>query len=148
MRPIKQILVPTDFSRLSGAALDYARMLADACGASLHVIHVLGDPLAPPDVLSREQQEACARLEATLDDRDRSARGARTACVPGTPAAEIVRYAAEHAIDVIVMGTHAHGPSFRMAAGSIADAVLGGAPCAVLAVKDPAAVRLPEYDPQ
>lgn len=148
MQPIKRILVPADFSGLSARALDYARLLADACGASLHVIHVLGDPLAEPDVLSREQQEACARLEATLDERDRTARGATTACVTGTPAAEIVRYAAEHGIDVIVMGTHAHGPSFRMAAGSIADAVLGGAPCAVLAVKDPRAVAAADFDPE
>jgi len=34
-----------------------------------------------------------------------------------------------------VMGTHGHGPAFRMATGSIADLVLGSAACAVLAVK-------------
>ena len=148
MHAVKQILVPIDFSDVSRAALESARTLADACGASLHLIHVLGDPLAPPDVLGREQQDACVRLAALLDERDRTTRGATASCVPGTPAAEIVRYAAEHTIDVIVMGTHAHGPSFRMAAGSIADAVLGLAPCAVLAVKAPHAVAAGDFDPE
>ena len=41
-------------------------------------------------------------------------------------------------IDRIVMGSHSHGPTFQMACGSVAEAVLGTAPCAVLAVKDTA----------
>jgi nucleotide-binding universal stress UspA family protein len=46
-----------------------------------------------------------------------------------------VEYATQHGTDLIVMGTHWHGPTFRMTTGSIAESVLGLAPCAVLAVK-------------
>ena len=41
----KRILVPTDFSATAEAALNYAKVLAEALGASLHVIHVMDDPL-------------------------------------------------------------------------------------------------------
>ena len=42
---ITRILVPSDFSESSDAALEYARMLADRFGASLHLVHVLHEPL-------------------------------------------------------------------------------------------------------
>ena len=44
--PIKTILVPTDFSAPAERALAYARSLADAYGASLHLLHVIEDPFA------------------------------------------------------------------------------------------------------
>ena len=44
MSRITRILVPTDFSETSDAALTYARQLADALGASLHLVHVFDDP--------------------------------------------------------------------------------------------------------
>jgi nucleotide-binding universal stress UspA family protein len=133
--PIKKILVPLDFKNASLHALDVARTLADACGASLHIIHVVGTPLRRPETLNEERQEACRRLAALLDRADREGRNATVSCELGTPAHAIVRYATEHGVDLIVMGTHGHGSTFRMATGSIAEAVLGLAPCAVLAVK-------------
>lgn len=46
MQPIKTILVPTDFSAPVERALAYARSLADAYGATLHLLHVIEDPFA------------------------------------------------------------------------------------------------------
>ena len=135
MISVNTILVAIDFSETSTRALDFGRMLADACGASLHLVHVIGCPLVTPETLSEERQSACRRLDALLDRTDRERRHATTSCLVGTPACEIARYAADHAIDLIVMGTHSHGPTFQMATGSIAEGVIGLAPCAVLAVK-------------
>ena len=46
MRPIKTILVPTDFSVASARALAYACSLGDGFGATLHILHVLENPFA------------------------------------------------------------------------------------------------------
>ena len=43
-RGFARILVPTDFSPPSGAALATAGALAAQFGASIHLIHVLDDP--------------------------------------------------------------------------------------------------------
>jgi nucleotide-binding universal stress UspA family protein len=39
-----RILVPTDFSRASDAALAHARMLAGSTGATVHVLHIVDPP--------------------------------------------------------------------------------------------------------
>ncbi len=41
-----RILVPTDFSPPSDAALEYARILAAKFGSSLRILHVIDDPTA------------------------------------------------------------------------------------------------------
>ena len=138
---INTILVPIDFSETSTRVLDFARTLADACGASLHVMHIIGYPLATTGTAEDERRDARQRLDALLNDDDRKKRGATTSCEVGTPAHEIVRYAVDHPVDLIVMGTHWHGSTFQMAIGSIAETVLGLAPCAVLAVKGTDAER-------
>jgi nucleotide-binding universal stress UspA family protein len=138
---VKTILVPLDFSETSARVLDFARALADAWGASLHLMHVIGYPVATSRTAGDERRDACVRLEGLLTREDRETRRATTSCEIGTPVHEIVTYASEHPIDLIVMGTHWHGPTFQMAAGSIAESVLGLVPCAVLAVKGPDAGR-------
>ena len=53
----------------------------------------------------------------------------------GPPATEIVRYAREHGIDLIVVGTHGRGPIRRAFVGSVAERVLREAACPVLIVR-------------
>ena len=53
----------------------------------------------------------------------------------GAPAAEIVRYANDHAIDLIVMGTHGRGMVAHALMGSVAEKVVRHAPCPVLTVR-------------
>jgi nucleotide-binding universal stress UspA family protein len=147
MIAVTRILVPIDFSEASGRALEFARVLADTWGASLHLLHVIGYPVVTPGTVRQERLDSSRRLDALLDATDRSARHATTSCEVGTPAAEIVRYATNHAIDLVVMGTHRHGPTFRMATGSIAERVVAEAPCAVLTVKGQENSRPLAFDP-
>lgn len=144
MIAVNNVLVPFDFGEASTRALDYARQLADAFHASLHVLHVIGHPLGSPpndpdrsrgDVERDVDSEVRQRLETLLDPTDRDERHAVTACRFGTIATEIVEYAADHGVDLIVMGTHRHGPTIQMFTGSIAEEVVRLAPCPVLAVK-------------
>ena len=55
----------------------------------------------------------------------------------GDPAEEIVRYADDAGIDVIVMGTHGRTAQERQLMGSVAERVMRDAPCSVLVVKMP-----------
>ncbi len=59
----------------------------------------------------------------------------RSAC-QGTPFVEIVRYAKDNNVDVIVMGTHGRGAIVHMLLGSVAEKVVRKAPCPVLVVRD------------
>ena len=52
----------------------------------------------------------------------------------GVASQEIVRYAAEHAIDLIVVASHGYGPLRQLLLGSTAERVLHHAPCPVLVV--------------
>jgi hypothetical protein len=51
--------------------LDFGRDLADACGASLHLLHVVGFPWEDSRALAQARQPALRRLDAALDGVDR-----------------------------------------------------------------------------
>jgi nucleotide-binding universal stress UspA family protein len=132
-----RILVPTDFSPQADAALAQARALAAQSGATLHLLHVtenvflravVGDPRAIEDAAARH-------LEARLSPEDR-ARGAVTAReTSDEPAKEIVQYAREAGIDLIVMGTHGRTGLPHVLLGSVAEQVVRTAPCSVLTLR-------------
>ena len=146
MRPIDSILVPTDFSPASERALAYARQLADAYGASLHLLHVIEDPFAggvymgmmmavPEGYFEQLDQQSRARLAALLTEDQRQQYRAVLATRMGHAAAEILDYARSHgAIDLIVIATAGRGAMSRLVLGSVADKVVRAAPCPVLTV--------------
>jgi nucleotide-binding universal stress UspA family protein len=144
---VTKILVPTDFSESADAALAYAKTLAGCLGASLHLLHVFNDPYGPalyaPEVYvavpeeARERaiEEARARLAERLDaDEETYFRGTR-AIVTGLTAKQIVSYAADHGIGLIVMGTHGRRGVAHLLLGSVAEHVVRTAPCPVLTVR-------------
>ena len=55
----------------------------------------------------------------------------------GKPADEIVRYAREHDVDLIVMGTHGREGVARVFIGSVAETVVRRAACPVLTLHHP-----------
>ena len=147
MLTIKTILVPTDFSEASQAALEYAKGLAVAFGSSIHVVHVMEDLLAHawsaevyvasmPNLREEIEKEAHERLAAMLSDDERARFSVKTVVVAGSPFLEIVRYAKTNDIDLIVIGTHGRGPIAHMLLGSVAERVVRKSPCPVLTVRD------------
>jgi universal stress protein A len=136
---LRQILVPTDFSDESRAALAYGAALAETFRASLHVLHVIEAPEAMP--VQDESRQLEATVEATAWDELRELLGddyarlqATLAIEWGTPVDEIIRYAQEHEIDLIAMGTHGRGGLKRLILGSVAESAVRGAPCPVLTI--------------
>ena len=58
----------------------------------------------------------------------------RTQIAEGNTASETVRHAAEHDVDLVVMGTHGRCGFDRLTLGSVAEKVLGKTPCPVLTI--------------
>lgn len=139
---LKKILLAIDLTEPSNHILEFGRMIADASGASLHLLSAVGYPMTGPDAIEADVLHARCELEALLDKTDRDRRQATSSCEVGPPAHIIIKFATDHAIDLIVMGTHSHGPAYPLPLGSVADAVLRLAPCAVLAVKNGNAARV------
>lgn len=142
-----KILVPTDFSETADAALAYAKSLAGRIGASVHLLYVFTDPYGsaaygpevyvplPPEVRERAIADARARLAERLDaDQEVYFRGTRTV-VAGAAAKEIVQFAADQGIDLIVMGTHGRRGVVHLLLGSVAELVVRTARCPVLTVR-------------
>ena len=153
MTTFTRILVPTDFSSAADRALEHARSLAEAFGASIHLLHVFDDPFTaaayapevfasiPPDYREAALAEAGRQLDARLGGQERREFGGTSELVIGSPAREIVRYAAMHGIDLIVMGTHGRSGLAHLLLGSVAERVVRTAPCAVLTIREPARNR-------
>jgi len=145
---IKNILVPVDFSATSDAALAYARMIADTFQSTLHVLHVVPDPGLQPwaaeafgvsgaTVRDQWEREAHARLAALIPEVERTPK-MLTATRVGAAVWEILQYAQQAHIDLIVMGTHGRGPIAHALLGSVAERVVRKASCPVLTIRPPA----------
>jgi universal stress protein A len=137
---LTQILVATDFSDASAAALTYGRELSTAFGASLHVLHVMENTFLRPVPTDPYLLKAAAtrQLADLITDQDRAQRHAiATTATSDEPAGEIVKYAKAHDIDLIVMGTHGRAGMARLLLGSVAETVVRAASCPVLTVKHP-----------
>jgi nucleotide-binding universal stress UspA family protein len=129
-----RILVPIDFSASSGAALDYARMLAARFGASLHLLHVLENDFLRPILADPQAVEtgALRQLRELLTAEDRTRGAVPVVLRSDAVAEEIVSYARSNGIDLIVMGTHGRNGLAHLLKGSVAERVVRTAPCVVL----------------
>jgi len=133
----KNILVPTDFSECSYAALSYALSIAQKCGSKLFVAHVISCPLPAP----RGSRDI--RLERAEKDAQR-AMGEFLVQMHGTPHEVLVRRGdvwstlseliEAHEIDLAVIGTHGHSGLAKVFLGSVAEQIFRQAPCPVLTV--------------
>jgi nucleotide-binding universal stress UspA family protein len=151
---IKTLLVPTDFSEPSAAALAYARELAGALNASMHVLHVIPDPAAQPwaeeayagslpEIVGELKSQAQRSLNEAIPASDRKKYRARLVVAVGSPFTRIIEYAKNNAVDMIVMGTHGRGALAHAILGSVTERVVRFAPCPVLAVRVPAGKKRP-----
>jgi len=146
MIELKRILFPTDFSECGRAAEKYAQALSERFGAELHILHVLGDvammmpepgtALAlPQNYLLEMKQEAERAIEKILPEATKAGLRVVRATRMGNAYVEIVKYAEEKSIDLIVVGTHGRGGLMHMLLGSVAEKVVRKSPCPVLTVR-------------
>ncbi|HVW26037.1 MAG TPA: universal stress protein [Polyangiaceae bacterium] len=144
----KKILVPVDYSPSSKRALEWALVLAESMGASVHVLHTWEvPPYLRPDltVWSGEISETLAdhtRAEAEKGMRDFLATAdvatranVTSQVVPGAPYATILALVEQEGFDLIAMGTHGRTGVAHLLLGSVAEKVVRHAPCPVLTIR-------------
>ena len=147
-RTVTRILVPTDFSEPSDAALEYATTLAGNLGASLHLLHIFEDPYlyggaiaaemyapVPADLRESLRDEAKTRLRERIEKLDAGRFHTTAEVYTGPSAKAITDYATAQNIDLIVMGTHGRGGMAHLLLGSVAERIVRTAPCPVLTVR-------------
>ena len=135
----ERILVALDGSIYSEKAFDQAISMATVCNSSLFAITVVeAYPKSLMPVPAAEKQiekEAGEFLEQIKTNAARQNVSLETIVhVGGQPHELIVKEAKERNIDLIVMGTHGRTGLKRLLMGSIAQRVIGYAPCSVLVV--------------
>lgn len=149
MITLTNILVATDFSEASDAALAYGRALARRFKATLHVVHIVGDMSSAvygiegfassmPQFQQDIESAAGRQLDELLVDNDEPPLPTRRVLLTShAPAMAIVEYAARERIDLIVTGTHGRGAVAHLLVGSVAERVVRTASCPVLTVRHP-----------
>lgn len=136
-----KILVAMDDSTFAQKALETAVETARRAGASelfiLSVVPQLGahDEMIPR-LMERLKRDAQKVVENAAEKAARSDIRARTVIEEGlSPADNIVGFAAEHTVDLIVVGHRGKANLEKFLLGSVAMHTVSHAPCSVLVVK-------------
>jgi len=142
---IKSILFPTDFLQGAKEAIGYAAEFTKRYKARLYIIHVIHDVtkasglyvphVGMDEVLKSLYEEAEKEIKRVYLEELRGYDDIEYAVLRGIPYEEIVRFAEEKDIDMIVMASHGRRGLDRLFFGSVAEKVVKYAKCPVLIVK-------------
>ena len=147
-----KVLFCTDFSEDAGMAFHHALDFARRYNASLHILHVLHsgykymryvvDEYVPAE--KREEtadaeliKRAEADVRARYEDKAKECKEVAVAVRIGVPFVEIVRYARENQVDLIVMGASGSSELDKQTFGSTVENVARRAHCHVVAIRNP-----------
>ncbi len=141
--PVKRVLVPTDFSKTSVAALRYALPLITQFGATLDLVHVIEPTPLLSDMddlpLAMSEAEVTQRVTAELLALARREVEAGVQVTPvvrrGRPYHQITEAAKERNTDLVVIATHGRTGLQLTLLGSTTERVVRLAPCPVLVVR-------------
>ena len=135
----ERILVAVDGSEFSNAAVDQAISLGGICNSEIFVISVVDLYPEQMEVAPGLVEKMSEETRQHLDDAKKRVDQAGIPCetivhMGGRPHEFIVQEANDREIDLICMGTHGHTGLKRIIMGSVAQSVIGHAPCPVLVV--------------
>ena len=143
MSEFAKILVTTDFSDQAQAGVEKAAALASRLGSEVVLLYVVEDHL-PPLIIFTPEADRDEMLESHRQRAEEKLReyaethlpggSVETVTVSGVPSAEIVRYADENQVDLIVMASNGYGPVRQLLLGSTTERVLHQARCPVLVI--------------
>ncbi len=146
MPSVKNVLIPTDLSKLSMTAMVYALDRAEKYDAVIHILHVIDTytPILTIRTVELTQESinealfenAQKNLDALLEEyAPESAKKIVTAIRKGVTHEEIIKYANENHIDLITLATHGRTGLLHTLIGSVAEKVIRYAKCPVLVIK-------------
>jgi len=154
---MKTILVPVDFSDVTGSIIKAVKMFAKTMKSRVVLLHVRnGDslitntaaeqiPMTPISFASDGiivQSETSTEVQKQLDKlKSRFAEMpfevATRQKIDGLPVELILQTCKEEAADLIIIGSHGHGAVYNLLVGSVTAGVLKSAKCPVLVVPSP-----------
>jgi len=147
---IDSILVPTDGSDGAETGARHAVGLAADVGADLHALSVVDALEINPSLAGVDEDDPKSQFEASgtraVESVVELARPHLDGEVPttvewGRPFKRITEYAANHDIDLIVMGTHGRSGLRRLVLGSVAEKVLRATSVPVVMVPPAATIE-------
>lgn len=148
----KRILVPTDFSAASLAALKYVAKIADPKTAEVILLNVI-EPIVYAQsaygyavgdlgaVLQEQERAAQVQLEGLGRRWRKRLPKLRTVRLTGSPATSVIAAATKLKADVIVVATHGRTGLPHLFLGSVAERIVRTARCPVLTVRANAPVK-------
>ncbi len=135
----ERILVAVDGSPFADAAVDQAISLGGICNSQIFVISVVAlypeqMEVAPAlvETMSEDVRKHLDRAKEKIEKADMSCE--TIVHMGGQPHQFIIQEAKEKGIDLILMGTHGRSGLKRILLGSVAQNVIGHAPCPVMVV--------------
>ncbi|MDP2682069.1 MAG: universal stress protein [Deltaproteobacteria bacterium] len=144
---IKKILFPTDFSVASDYALSYAVSMAKRFKAEIFLIHVVDTSydisgfyiphISVEKLIQEMESSAEAQLKKVGGKISRSVKAYKSAVKSGIPYKEIIKFAKNKGIDMIIMGTHGKSGTDHFFFGSTTERVMKQADCPVLTIRPP-----------
>jgi nucleotide-binding universal stress UspA family protein len=147
----KKILSPMDGLEFAECSLEHLRSIATGCNVPEIVLLTVIEPFPPTTGISDDwrnklEKEAQAEAEDYLTklverlNLNKENVTIKTAIARGRPAGNILKYASEHNVDLIIMSTHGRSGVLRWVFGSVANKVLRHSPVPVL-IASPIACR-------
>ncbi|HWA25563.1 MAG TPA: universal stress protein [Lacunisphaera sp.] len=142
---MKTLLVPVDFSAVSGKVIETALALARAFQSRVTLLHVIqppvvgtGDYALPSDVVEQAMKttrlDTQRKLNALGDVFQQAGIEFAVADAIGSPERAILEHIAKTDADCVIMGSHGHGKLYDFLVGSTASGVIKHTKCAVLIV--------------
>jgi universal stress protein E len=134
---LTNILIGTDFSPWSEAALRCAAVLAKRFQARLFVVHAIADSIyanVPPELLAEAKTRTIADARRKLEEISSRFSGLQPEIIleQGPPSEVLLRLAEAKSIELLVVGTRGHVAIKRLLLGSVAEKLARQSRCPVL----------------
>ena len=138
-----RILLPTDGSDGTDQALSHAVAIAEGRNATIHTLSVVdrrlylaADEGQKSELKATMQDDAQAAVERVADGAAAAGVDHTTAVRDGVPYREILAYATETPVDLVVMGTHGRSGRDKLAnLGSVTERVVENTDTPILVVR-------------